>query len=123
MLINNEDLQNEHVQFVSYTGEAPNLCSGILTLKIEGKDEVFGVDYSKPDWRETEKKNHPKFWESGGSAGSAGFSGGGYTHSYVNDGEWIIDAKKIPEQYQKYASEIDRVFNENVRHGCCGGCL
>lgn len=29
MLINNEDLQNEHVQFVSYTGEAPNLCMGL----------------------------------------------------------------------------------------------
>lgn len=120
MLINNEDLQNEHVQFVSYTGKYPCLCEGVLTLKIEGKDEMFGVDYSKPDWRETEKKNHPKFWKSGGSAG---FSGGGYARSYVNNSEWIIDAKKIPEQYQKYASEIDRAFNENVRHGCCGGCL
>lgn len=25
------------VEFVSYTGEYPNLCSGILTVKIDGE--------------------------------------------------------------------------------------
>ena len=31
-----------NVEFVSYTGKWPNLCSGILTLKIYGKEHRFG---------------------------------------------------------------------------------
>ena len=27
----------------------------------------------------------------------------------------------LPNKYKKYATEIDRVFNANVEHGCCGG--
>jgi len=37
--------------------------------------------------------------------------------------EWQIDINNIPEQYRKYAAEIDEVFNSNVPWGCCGGCL
>ena len=28
---------NEHVKFISYTGKYPNLCSGIITLEIDGE--------------------------------------------------------------------------------------
>lgn len=39
------------------------------------------------------------------------------------EGRWIIHTTDIPAQYQKYAHEIDEVFNNNVERGCCGGCL
>lgn len=38
-------------------------------------------------------------------------------------GEWQINVNKIPEQFRKYAAEIDEVFNDNVPCGCCGGCI
>lgn len=36
---------------------------------------------------------------------------------------WKVYQKKLPEHLEKYALEIDRVFNDNVHFGCCGGCL
>lgn len=98
MLVNMEKMM-EHVKFVSYTGKYPNLCCGDLTLEIDGKQVRFG------------NEKRPRFWSSGGSCR------GGIEH-----GEWEIDVEEIPEEYRKYAAEIDRVFNENVEHGCCGGC-
>lgn len=62
---------------------------------------------------------YAKFWSSGGSCG---FSNN-YNDTYVNHGRWIINTTDIPAQYQKYAHEIDEVFNDNVERGCCGGCL
>lgn len=92
-----------HVKFVNYTGKYPNLCNGILTLEIDGKEEVFGYCQSRHG-----------FW----------CSGGGCTAGYETyQGEWIIDVDEIPYEYQKYAREIDEVFNENVPYGCCGGCI
>lgn len=29
----------------------------------------------------------------------------------------------VPNKYKKYAADINRVFNENVEFGCCGGCF
>lgn len=37
MLINRNNNETKHVNFVSYTGSWPNLCSGVLTLEIDGK--------------------------------------------------------------------------------------
>ena len=31
------------VEFVSYTGEFPNLCRGVLTLRIDGEEVRFGM--------------------------------------------------------------------------------
>lgn len=93
-----------HVKFISYTGKWPNLCNGVLTLEIDGREEKFGY---------------------GTSRGSFWWSGGGINPNYESayQGEWIIDVDQIPYDYQKYAREIDEVFNENVEHGCCGGCI
>ncbi len=106
MLVNApNNYEPEHVKFVSYTGKWPNLCSGILTLEIDGRTVTFGCDDACDNY---------KFWHSGG------------TCNYISGatcGEWIIDYADIPEKYQKYANEIDYVFNKNVEEGCCGGCI
>lgn len=102
----------EHVKFISYTGEYPNLCSGDLTLEIDGEKVVFGNVYDT-GMRKREGIHHT-FWHSGGYVGSD-------YEAYT--GEWKIDVEEIPEEYRKYASEIDKVFNDNVPYGCCGGCI
>lgn len=116
MLINNNVNEENHVEFVSYTGKYPNLCSGILTLKIDGIEYTFGNRYKCKNAKETEYL--PTFWCSGGYVG---FDDD--WNESVDSGEWRIDIEYIPEQFRKYASEIDYVFNENVKWGCCGGCV
>lgn len=92
-----------HVEFVSYTGRYPNLCSGELLLEIDGKQVLFGLgDHAGPI-----------FWTTGGDLDE---------EYYAQTGEWVIDIDLLPEEYRKYAAEIDRIFNDNVPWGCCGGC-
>lgn len=99
-----------HVEFVSYTGDYPHLCGGTLTLKIDGEEYKFGNSLNEPT-------NHPKFWKTGGSCGFSGHN------SYVGHDEWIINPEMLPEEIRCYADKIAEIFNENVEHGCCGGCL
>lgn len=113
MLINNNS-QGE-VKFVSYTGKYPNLCSGVLTLSIHEKEYVFGYNFQE---RKGETL-YPPFWRSGGNCGFTD----NYSNAYVNECEWVIDGSQLPPELRKYATEINEVFNENVRFGCCGGCL
>lgn len=58
------------VEFVSYDGAYPNLCTGQLVLKINGR--------------------------------------------------WSID---LPEDLEPLRKEIEECINENIPHGCCGGCV
>lgn len=105
------------IKFVSYTGHYPNLCSGVLTLLINSKEYIFGHDYSKGNY---DKDGHyEKFWQSGGSCGFRN----NYTESYVNDSEWMLDDSELPDELKIYSKELINCFNENVTHGCCGGCL
>ena len=113
MLINRNNSETNHVKFVSYTGKWPNLCSGILTLEIDGELVNFGYDR----WREDQPKYEP-FWSSGGSV-----SFDEHWSANVDDGRWQIDVNRLPEQFHKYTTEIDEVFNDNVPWGCCGGCV
>lgn len=110
MLINRNNNETNHVKFVSYTGRWPNLCIGVLTLEIDGEKITFGYGFNSKD----EPKYNP-FWSSGG--------GINLNYEETWKGAWRIDANKIPEQFRKYAAEIDEVFNDNVPLGCCGGCI
>lgn len=103
----------EHVKFVSYDGKWPNLCSGTLVLNIDSKDYSFGYSYGK----EKEPDFDCKFWYSGGEVTADKDWNFTITHN-----PWVIVKKWIPEQFQKYAEEIEEEFNNNVEFGCCGGC-
>lgn len=103
-----------HVEFVSYTGSYPNLCNGILTLKINEKTVVFGHDPSSYDFNtSTYTDGHEnRFWHSGGQCNRRG----------IEEGEWEIWEDELPEKYRKYIVEIDYIINTNIPFGCCGGC-
>lgn len=111
-MVENSEIVDNKVKFIEYTGKYPNLCSGILTLEIEGKIYKFGNSYLSED-----EELLPKFWRSGGGVGFT------FNDSYISKGAWIISATDLPKELQKYTYDIDRAFNDNVPHGCCGGCL
>lgn len=110
----------DKVKFVSYTGRYPNLCSGVLTLEIEGKRVTFGPTSGKLYFGKSyDDPDYPSFWESGGCVRYSEDD----RNFLVEQGRWIINKKDIPYQYQKYMKEIRRLFNEYVPYGCCGGCI
>lgn len=106
------------VEFISYTGEYPNLCSGVLTVRIDGKEVRFGHDYNKFESWKTDG-NYDAFWASGGETGFIG----DYEDDYVMSDEWLLILEILPNEYKDYADELIDMFNENVPYGCCGGCL
>lgn len=87
------------VEFVSYDGAYPNLCSGQLVLKINGQMREFsrhclqsgGTVWFDNDWDE-----------------------------HIENGSWSID---LPEDLEPLRKEIEECINENIPHGCCGGCV
>lgn len=98
------------IEFVSYNGHYPNLCSGTLVLKLNGVETTFS-SYGDADFKE--------FWCSGGCCGFTN----DYNDSYIKKGKWKIDFNNIEEKLKPYADDLIKVFNENVPYGCCGGCL
>lgn len=103
MLVGNKT--KNRVKFISYTGSYPCLCSGELTLEIDGTKHTFGYGHDC---------EFQPFWRSGGYINS--------DYEAVRD-EWEINVERLPHQFQDVAEEIDKVFNENVPYGCCGGCI
>lgn len=95
------------VEFVSYSGKYPNLCSGTLVLKVNGKIYRFGHG----------EANECLLM----SGGSICFSD--LNEFYTEHGPWVILCDRLPAELIPYASEISRCVNENIRHGCCGGCI
>jgi hypothetical protein len=87
------------VEFISYDGAYPNLCSGQLILKIDGVIVQF-----------------PNYCMRSG--GSVSFTSD--RREVVTRGEWIVE---VPNKYERYKNEINQVVNDNVEYGCCGGCV
>lgn len=90
-----------NINFVSYDGHYPCLCSGTLTLNIDGTEVII----------------------------SDGLRSGGHVtfdenwREVVSEGAWKIDKDYIPKEYQYLESEILEVINDNIPYGCCGGCV
>ena len=111
-------MSNEKIEFVSYTGKYPNLCSGVLTVRIDGKEVKFGYDI---DYKTLRNRPDvlPKFWITGGACGFTN----GYSDSYVNHAPWELLEEALPPEYKEIGQELIDLFNKNVPEGCCGGCL
>ena len=99
------------VEFVDYTGKFPCLCSGEVTLKIDGQVVEF-VKYKC----ESEESGKP--YLSLTSGGHCYFDDEWNDH--VTDGPWSID---LDPRYAELEDEILEVINSNIPWGCCGGCL
>lgn len=97
------NVENTEVKFISYDGEFPSLCAGTLTI------EVAGVQF----------KFAPHTFESGGSVD---FDDD--WNDSISQGSWkISEFAEIPEELEPFKDKILEVMNENVEHGCCGGCV
>ena len=107
------------IKFKDYTGEYPNLCSGILTVHLDGKEISFG-DETFLVRSKKKKPDYPGFWKSGGRV-----SFDKEWNADVSDGPWKISSEKpdYQEEIWNALPEILSVMNENVPFGCCGGCV
>lgn len=107
------------VKFINYTGGYPNLCSGQLTLEVDGEQYTFGKDY---EWDKPDREgDFPKFWSSGGGIciDPEEIYSEPWTSKYYED-----EVKQIDEFFGYGATKkFLEVFNENVSWGCCGGCI
>lgn len=99
-LLDSEEKTDGNVEFVSYDGSWPNLCSGILVLKVHGEEYAFGPFYKSV---ESGKKLYDIFWH---STGSCGFMGGDYTKPHTEKGAWSITVSDMPTELVPYALEI-----------------
>lgn len=86
-----------NIEFVSYDGEYPTLCSGTLVIKVNGKEMAL---------------NHVMV------------SGGCYFYNDddVDQAPWCVSLEKYPE-LMPYEEEIAECVNANIPYGCCGGCI
>lgn len=106
-------IAKHNIEFVSYTGKFPNLCTGDLTLRIDGEDVVF------------DNKSNPRFWTSGGRCYMTHEDYG----DYVYRDKWeLIDVEHLEDLDPKYIDMLDDMLdvmntNNNTQYGCCGGCL
>lgn len=120
-----------NIRFISYSGEYPNLCSGVLTVFIDDIEYKFGHNYLNHHYNAEEDKwyfanedpnkpNYPAFWSSGGNVW---FSGDWDAH--VESGPWYYtgDLDEYPEFTEEIIEKLMEVFNNNVEYGCCGGCI
>ena len=95
------------IEFVSYDGAYPNLCSGVFTVRLDGRETSFGAEY-------------PRFWTSGG-----GVSFDDEWNECVSRGPWELsfDERDYPPEIAAAMPGLIDAFNENVPWGCCGGCV
>jgi hypothetical protein len=108
------------IEFVSYSGKYPCLCSGKLVVKIDGKEVSFG--YTTKLFDGDDIADYPKFWCSGGSVSFDE----NWNECVIPYCDWEMAGpieKHYPPEIFKLLPDILKVMNENVDGGCCGGCV
>ena len=115
------------IKFIEYTGKYPNLCSGVLTVEIDGKEYKFGHDVGDYDFKKRRYKNDnfEQFWSPGGRVErdedwNMWTEGNEWQLSYYY---WEKADDKHPQWVIDILPKLLKVFNENVPYGCCGGCI
>lgn len=110
------------IQFVSYDGRWPNLCSGVLTVIIDEKKYKFGHSSNDYDFKNNcyNDNNFNEFWKSGGRILSDE-----KWDMWSEHGEWELsyEPNDYPKEIIELLPDLIKIFNEHVPYGCCGGCL
>lgn len=101
------------IKFVSYDGAYPNLCSGTITLDVDG---------TTVELRHMLCSTGSVSWEGVGEVTT------GPWHLYRPDEEnaEFYDYHVIPKDIRFTKNELDYIedlANENIPYGCCGGCM
>ena len=116
-----------NIKFISDTGRYPNLCSGVLTVEMDGKEYKFGHEHTDYDFKNHRYKNDnfDKFWSSGGCIQRSKD-----WDMWAEQDEWQLsyyDWDKVDENHPQWVIDIlpklIKLFNNNVPYGCCGGCI
>ena len=127
-MTNDEDtarMNNSNIEFISYTGAYPNLCYGVLTVKVNGKKYEFGCYKRIPLMNKGDDyypEMLPGFWTTGGYCGLDE-----NLDECVEKDSWemspLVNEDFYPKEIWECLNAILEVFNKNVPWGCCGGCL
>lgn len=90
------------LKFICYSGKYPNLCRGILVVEKDGKR--YGLE---------------DILSSGGRC----YFTDNYANAHVETGRREICKEDLPKELQDNYHELLELVNDNVEHGCCGGCI
>ena len=127
------------IEFVSYEGKFPNLCEGLLVVRIDGRLYAFSPYYDSMYRSFLNRFNRTEALEDDSITKVSGFylRSGGYIdwgedgeNPKIVKGKWIIDDKSMKlENGERFIlsgeqkSELEKVINQNIEFGCCGGCV
>jgi hypothetical protein len=114
------------IKFISYTGKYPNLCSGVLTVEIDGKEYKFGHGSTDYDWKNNcyKNDNFEQFWVTGGCIKrDKNWNMWSEQKPWLISGYWNKADKNHPQWIIDILPELIDIFNKNVKYGCCGGCI
>lgn len=128
------------IEFVSYDGKFPTLCSGLLVVRIDGRMYAFCPYSDRSMYRSFwSRYNRTEILEDDSITKVFGFyiESGGYIDWGYNgespkivEGKWTIDDEIMKlENGERFIlsgeqkAELEKVINQNIEFGCCGGCV
>jgi hypothetical protein len=87
---------------IEYSGAFPNLCSGHLVVTVDGQEWDFGEHCLS-------------------SGGTVWFDDSGNEH--VETGEWSVTKWPAGFPVALVMERVTVAINDQIPHGCCGGCV